>query len=361
MIAQSAMGCRDTILQGVYVNPTPVVNISANAVCLGDEATFSNSTVPSNNTIVQWNWVFGDGALADVFEPSHTYSNYGPFTVELTAVSDSGCIGSSTTDIEVYPYPTAAFSSSDNEGCAPVEIAFEDESTIPANYSIANYQWIYGDGATGVGVNTSHTYNGPGIYDVSLVVTSAGGCVDTLTIADAMSIYVTPTPGFTYRPTEPSMLDPRIRFTNTTVNGISYAWEFGDGSSSTMVNPINTYMEEGDYLVTLTATNGICEATITENLHIDPVTFIYIPNSFTPNLDRLNDGFIPKGIGIQKFSMYIYDRWGKELYFTSNMDDPWNGIYKGMECPSDTYVYRVDIIDVKGENKSYCGSVNLIR
>jgi gliding motility-associated-like protein len=111
----------------------------------------------------------------------------------------------------------------------------------------------------------------------------------------------------------------------------------------------------------LTATNNICFSTITQNVHIDPETFIYIPNSFTPNGDRLNDGFTAKGIGVEGFSMAIYDRWGTELYYSATIDQPWNGTYKGKDCPVETYVYRIDIVDVMGENRSFSGSVNLVR
>ncbi len=362
LISQSDVGCRDTVQFGVYVNPTPVVDISANDGCLGDGAFFTNSTVPNDNTIAQWNWDFGDGINADVFEPIHTYSAYGNYTTQLTAVTDSGCVGISTTDLEIYPYPTAAFSFSEYEGCAPVLVNFADESTVPTNYSIGSYEWLFGDGTTASSISPNHTYTSPAIYDLSLIVTTAGGgCADTLTLPGAMSIYVTPTASFTYGPTDATMLDPRIRFNNTTVNGVDYDWDFGDGNFSTETDPMNSYPAEGDYLVTMLAINGICTATISQIVHIDPETFIYIPNSFTPNGDRLNDGFTAKGIGIEKFSMSIYDRWGKELFFSARIDSPWNGTYKGMDCPVEVYVYRVDIIDVKGENRSFCGSVNLVR
>jgi gliding motility-associated-like protein len=362
LITQSNQGCRDTLEIEVFVNPTPVVDISAQDVCFGDSTSFTNATVPNDNTIAQWNWNFGDGLNEDAFEPFHIYSFYGSYTAELTAVSDSGCVGSATTDLEVYPYPTSVFSFSDDEGCTPVEIDFTDESTIPTDYSIGSFEWLFGDGATSNSQLPSHTYVSPSIYDVTLITTTAGGgCADTLTRTDAISIYVTPDANFFHSPTNATMLDPRIRFTNTTINGVEYLWDFGDGSISTMVEPMNVYAEEGDYLVMLTATNGICFSTITQNVHLDPETFIYIPNSFTPNGDGLNDGFTAKGIGVEDFSMAIYDRWGTELYYSAIIDQPWNGTYKGKDCPVETYVYRIDIVDVKGENQSFSGSVNLVR
>ncbi|MGB1316696.1 MAG: PKD domain-containing protein, partial [Flavobacteriales bacterium] len=362
LISQSDQGCRDTIVGSVHVNPTPEVSISAPDGCFGDQTAFTNSTVPNDGTINQWNWTFGDGAVGDQMEPTHIYNAYGGFAPELTATSDSGCVGLGRTDLEIYPYPTAEFSFSDNEGCTPIEIGFEDQSSIDPNYAIGSYQWSFGDGSTSNQVSPNHTYVLPGIYDIELVVTTQiGGCADTIIKEGAISIYVTPEASFTHRPTNATMLDPRIRFNNTTSNGVEYFWDFGDGNTSTEEDPRNSYPAEGDYLAMLTATNGVCTSTFTQNVHIDPETFIYIPNSFTPNEDRLNDGFTAKGIGIEDFSMIIYDRWGKELYYTARMEQPWDGKYKGKDCPQDSYVYRIDILDVRGEEKSFCGNVTLVR
>jgi gliding motility-associated-like protein len=362
LIAQSAMGCRDTSIRTIYVNPTPLVAIASGDVCLGDATSFTNSTVPNDNTIASWNWTFGDGQVANAFEPGHVYSTFGNFNVQLTATSDSGCVGVSSTSLDVYPYPSVAFGFSDVEGCAPMNIEFINQTSINSNYSIASYEWIFGDG-TGINLsNPEHIYNSPGIYDVSLIATTAGGgCTDTLILSQALTIYITPTADFDYRPGDPSMLDPKIRFNNTSVNGVTYSWDFGDGGVSSLVEPEHTYLAEGDYLVTLTAMNGICASSITQTIQIDPETFIYIPNSFTPNNDRINDQFIAQGIGIEKFTMAIFDRWGTELFYTADILDAWDGRYKGKESPIGTYVYIIEIVNVKGEPKRFTGSVNLFK
>mgnify|MGYP000020582952 CR=1 FL=1 len=362
LMSQSAIGCTDTLSQLVYVNPTPVVNFTVQDGCVGDELSVVNNTVPNDNTIAQWDWTFGNGDEGAGFAPSYAYDAFGRYVVELTAVTDSGCVSASIENVEVYPYPSVAFSFTDNEGCAPVSIGFTSKSKIPAGYEMSNYQWNFGDGGTASGPSVAYTYNTTGTYDVSLSVTTVGsGCTDTLTMTDAMSIFITPNVSFSHSPTDATMLDPRIEFNNTTNNGVEYEWDFGDGNTSNDVNPMNSYPEEGDYLVTLTATNGICSATTVGTVQIDPETFIYIPNAFTPNQNRLNDGFTAKGIGIESFSMSIFDRWGTELYYTANIEEPWYGTYKGKEVQSDGYVYRIDIVDVNGENKSFCGIVTLIR
>lgn len=362
LIAQSAEGCRDTVEHEIYVNPTPVADIVFTNVCIGESSAFTNSTIPNNNTIVQWDWTFGDGQSSDVFEPAHVYTSTGNYTVQLTAHSDSGCVGTAAVNLEVYPYPEPLFTFSDTEGCSPVSIEFEDESSIQSGYSIGSYEWIFGDGETATVASPTHMYDTAGVYDLSLILTTAeGGCKDTLTLNDLITVYITPEASFTYSPENATMLDPRIFFTNTSSNGTEFEWDFGDGYFSNEENPLHSYALDGDYLVNLHVLNGICSDRTSQMIHIDPETFVYIPNTFTPNGDGLNDGFTAKGIGIESFTMAIFDRWGKELYYTADISKPWNGIYLGREVPNETYVYRIGIKNVKGEVETYSGNVNVLR
>lgn len=362
MIAQTAVGCRDTVQHLVSVNPTPVVSISGADGCAGSDISFTNGTMPNDNTIAVWEWSFGDGSVSNLSEPSHAYADLGTYMVQLEATSDSGCVGSGSTTVEVYPYPQTAFTFSAYEGCTPIAISFENQSSISSGYSIGGYEWVFGDGNSSSEENPTHTYVTSGNFDVSLITTTQGtGCSDTLTLGQLMSIYLTPQASFGYNPTNATMLDPRINFVNTSTNATEYIWDFGDGNSSDLANPVNSYPEDGDYTVTLIANNGICTSSTTQRVHIKPETFVYIPNAFSPNGDGLNDTFIPKGIGIERFSMTIYDRWGKELYYTNNLDEPWRGWFNGLELPNDSYVYWIEILDVLDETRTYRGNVNLVR
>ncbi|MFM1876495.1 MAG: hypothetical protein RL266_2232 [Bacteroidota bacterium] len=362
MIAQTAVGCRDTVQHIVSINPTPVVSVSASTSCVNSDVSFINGTLPNDNTISQWVWDFGDGSSSNLADPTHAYADHGTYTFQLQAVSDSGCVGVGSNSVEIDPYPQSSFSFSGYEGCAPIAISFTDQSSITSNYSIGSYQWLFGDGSSSSESDPTHTYASSGNFDVSLITTTAGtACSDTLTLTGVMNIYLTPEASFYHSPESATMLDPRIYFINTSTDATNYVWDFGDENSSVLANPVNSYPAEGDYTVTLVATNGICTSSTSQRVHIDPETFVYIPNAFSPNGDGLNDTFIPQGIGIERFNMAIYDRWGKELYFTNSIDEPWRGWYNGLELPNDSYVYRIEILDVKEEIKTYCGSVNLVR
>ena len=90
--------------------------------------------------------------------------------------------------------------------------------------------------------------------------------------------------------------------------------------------------------------------------------YYYLPNSFTPNGDGFNDEFLGKGVGIAKFDLAIYDRWGIELFSTNNYREGWEGRYKsGKYVPLGVYVYRVFIIGESGEEIEKIGKVTLLR
>ena len=93
---------------------------------------------------------------------------------------------------------------------------------------------------------------------------------------------------------------------------------------------------------------------------------LFIPNSFTPNGDGLNDEFFPKGYGFGKdnFSFFIFNRWGELLYESHSKLAPWNGNFKGENVPNGTYVWRLEFNGINGINgilHQEVGKVNLIR
>jgi gliding motility-associated-like protein len=89
---------------------------------------------------------------------------------------------------------------------------------------------------------------------------------------------------------------------------------------------------------------------------------IFIPNSFTPDEDNLNDVFTPKGTGISEFSMLIYNRWGELIFETNDIDIGWDGTdYKRQVVPNGVYLYKIDYRFFTGERETKTGSVTLIR
>lgn len=90
-------------------------------------------------------------------------------------------------------------------------------------------------------------------------------------------------------------------------------------------------------------------------------SFLWVPNSFTPNSNSTNDYFRPYGININQFQMTIYNRWGEKIFITRNLEEGWDGRYKGKESQIGVYIYKIIYKDVSNEEKNIVGKVSLIK
>lgn len=112
------------------------------------------------------------------------------------------------------------------------------------------------------------------------------------------------------------------------------------------------------YYVLFTDQNG-CTDQDTVNIIYDP--FIYVPNTFTPDGDEFNNGFRLVGGNMRSFELNIFNRWGELIYTIVDLDDFWDGTYKGIMCQDGTYVWKLKVIDLNGIPSEYTGHVNLLR
>lgn len=156
--------------------------------------------------------------------------------------------------------------------------------------------------------------------------------------------------------------DLPITFQNTSTGAETYQWNFGDGHSSTVVHPNNTYDVPGTYTVTLIATNDIgCKDTVQKPITIEEEYWVYIPNTFTPDGNMVNNYFEISTINISQIDVWIYNRWGQCVYNTSNLRDKWDGTYKDFPVPDGTYTYKVHYVSKSGFEETLLGHVNVLR
>jgi gliding motility-associated-like protein len=118
-----------------------------------------------------------------------------------------------------------------------------------------------------------------------------------------------------------------------------------------------------NYNVSLTATDDFgCQSEVTRIVNIHPEYTIFIPNSFTPDSDGLNDVFEAEGTGIVEFEMKVFDRWGGVIFESSSIDLGWNGNnYSGLPTDNGVYLYHVALYDYNGRLWVYNGDINLTR
>jgi len=243
--------------------------------------TFTDQSLTGGNTITSWLWSFGDGATSTLPSPSHTYTTVGTFTVSLTVTNPAGNDTRTRTNYVTTtpsPLPVAGFVGVPTSGVAPLTVNFTDQST-QGSTPIAGRLWDFGDGGTSTALNPAHIYANPGSYTVVLSVSSPSGddnegkssyiTVTAAPVAPTVDFVASPTGGF---------VPLTVNFTDQSTDGgspiLSWAWNFGDGGSSTVQNPTHQYLTEGAYTVSLTATNGAGSNTTTKTSYI---TAAHIP------------------------------------------------------------------------------------
>lgn len=201
-----------------------------------------------------YSWNFGDGSTSTEMSPSHKYSSTGNYSVSLTATGN-GLTDTKTTTINVVMTPpTASFTTQYTTYDVGEYINFTNQSQ-----NAVSYYWEFGNGATSTLKNPTHSYSAEGSYNVKLTATADNGLTDRYT--KTLNVVLTPpTASFTTQYTTYGV-NEQISLVNNSQNSISYYWEFGDGNTSTLSNPIHSFSAEGSYNIKLTATaeNGLTD------------------------------------------------------------------------------------------------------
>jgi gliding motility-associated-like protein len=362
LIVTTDSGCVDTFYSDVIVHPNPNPLFLSNDVCLYDTTVFVNASFIVSGVISQYFWNFGlPNLLNNSFDSSLVYPTHGQYLVTLSAISDMGCIDSISRIVNVWPKPIPDFNSNILSGCYPVSPTFTNTSTIEGG-SISDFIWEFGNGVLTSETNPTFSYpNVAGTYSITLIAISNMGCDSTITKVDYITVNPQPIAEFRYIPPFPTIVESTVQFINLSFLGNSYFWNLGDGNFSMVESPNHTYAQDtASYYVTLVTTNQFgCVDSITHKLTIGPTFTIFIPNTFTPNGDGVNDIFKVYGTGITEVNMKIFDRWGL-LTFQQGDLKPMNVGWNGGNSPvNGTYVYEIDVRDIFGEWHLIYGKVNI--
>ncbi len=366
-LTASSEYCFDKVTSASFeVFPTPVADFTINPAedgCTGETIEFTYAEVVTNETF-KWNFD-GSADTSTLSNPTHVYSQAGTYNVYLH-VDKYICDNDTSIQLTINPRPSPDFNADVLNGCAPVTIEFEDLSTDVQTG--ATYEWNFGDGSTSdINGNTSHVFNQAGLFNVSLSINNTERCGETVIKTNYVQINPDPIGGFEPDPPITTMDNPTIVFINTTLSDsaiASYEWDFGDNSSLNYdENPLHNYSSAGEYDVMLVVEtiNG-CQDTVFGKVALTEEAVLFIPNAFTPNGDGTNDKFEIKGTPIADYNLYIYDRWGKQIWSTHNFETHWDGTDKGgSPVPTGSYVYHIAGTDYLKQQVSYQGTVTVIR
>ena len=269
----------------ITTDPLPISNYTYTV----DDLTMYFTNTSQNATSYYWD--FGDGFDSFEQDPVHTYSVAGTYLVTLTATSHCGSV---TRTYTVTTAPAAMFSAEPTSGCATLQVNMVNESSSNA----VTYQWSFPGGAPAASNQPEPTvyYSVPGVYSITLVAFNSSGS-STFTRTSYITVSTIPAPGFNFTSTGLA-----VSFNNTSVNGTSYLWEFGDGTTSTLQNPTHTYANGGTYTVKLTTTNACGSTSITKTVSLIPAPEASFTTSGSPGCAPQTVTFTNTSIGATSFN-----------------------------------------------------------
>lgn len=347
---------------GLFKGPKGKIMTIANNPCTPQQSyTFRSNA--ADFTSIQW--YFGEGASTEQANTNGTfnitYSTPGLKTVVLQLKNNIGCsvVETSTFMVGLRPNPPN-LSANKADFCLTDTISL----STPAQTDVT-YKWSGPGGFTSTEREPTIPVTSPAVAGLYSLIISRGDCSTASESITIPEIYKNPVAAFRTDPTIPAKLSfpATIKFFNQSTDADSYLWDFGDGTTSTEENPEHTYTGKGNYDVTLTAIKtNVCTASLVQGKFlISEVGAIFIPNTFTPNNDSINDEFVVNMNNIKTFQIQIFNRYGILMYSSQNLVENWDGTYKNEQVPVGTYYYVLDAIDFDNNLIKKSGSVTILR
>ncbi|MFM8431164.1 MAG: PKD domain-containing protein, partial [Bacteroidota bacterium] len=271
LIARESNGQSDTltISNFITVHDTPVAAFTGNgslAQCLdGNIFHFDNQQQPGETYL----WDFNDGTTSTIADPDHTFTQAGQYNITLLTTNGFGCTDQITRPayVTVFPEPDATVNANTTFSCNTNTVFQFNTSTN----GITSYRWNFGDGRSSTSASPSHQYTSPGSYNVSVILTSDHGCIDTtevpLNIRIGAGYYVS------IGVDEDSVcMGQPITFRNPNYNIAACTWNLGDGTTSgNVIPPPHVYANPGTYQVQLLITDSTgCQFSATRQVTVFP-------------------------------------------------------------------------------------------
>jgi gliding motility-associated-like protein len=348
------------------IGKTPVLNftVTPNNLCTAQQSfTITNNSTDYNSL----SWDFGTGASitgATTNGPfTVTYTSFGDKKITLTATGDLSC---TTVFTQTFNVPQKPVLTQLNKINGPYCIG---DTIVMSTNTLANtiYTWTgpnnFASNQPSIRIPITGT-SVAGTYSLTITqgLCSSDAVSTTINAADIIPV---PVAAFDASPAIPgtASVPLTVSFKNLSTNADSYLWDFGDGSTSTLVNPQHLYTKKGSFTVKLTATNkGACTNTISlGKLVLRYDVAVFIPNTFTPNSDGINDDFGVKITNLKNYRIQIFNRYGQQLYEAKDILKRWDGLFNGNPVPVGTYYYVITGISLNDDALKEGGYVTVLR
>lgn len=347
----SINGCKATTTVSVTVNPSPAITVTGASVCTGGSATLRVTGAYT------YAWSPKDG-INSTTESEVIATPNSSITYTVIGTDKNGCKDTATALLTVNPTPVITVT--------PAQICPGDTATLTAA-GADSYLWSPDYKLSSTTSNPVESYTRVATsYQVK--GTNSFGCSSTASVK--VSFYPTPTAYIVANPNPASVYDPTINFKSNSNGAVTWHWFYGDpnNSESTTENGFFIYPKENaTYPVMLVVTNQYgCVDTTELDVYIKDGFSIYVPNTFTPNDDDVNDVFFASGNGIDEkdYLMRIFDRWGNMIWKSNTWGESWDGKANGGNklAQIDTYVWKIDVKEKDTPTvHHFVGHVNIVK
>jgi len=364
LIVKSTSFCSDTLTKNIVVYDKPNTQFTIANQCQFVNASPLNSTttaIPATLSTMSWSWDFGDGGTSNVQNPTYSFNTAGAYTIQLIATTDKACTDTFSSPIVINPKPVASYDS--EVACLTQPTSFTDTSSVSSGV-ITNWAWNIPGSPTVP--NPVYTFPTGGTFPITLIVTTDSACTDDTTIS--ITVRPLPIPDFNFAPQEIFVFDTKVCFSNASSGAVGYLWDFdfaGPDGTSILTSPCTVTFpddSERNYNVKLVAVNQYgCKDSVYKEVSILDGFILYAPNTFTPNGDGKNELFKVYVEGIVEYEIFVFNRWGEEIYHSTDPTDSWDGMHNGLMSQTDAYVYRIIVKSKNNVIKEYIGQIKITK
>jgi len=360
LVTVSNLGCTsDTFRRTITVANKPSATFSyTGRACVDSGFSFTSSYTTATNTT--WRWNFGDGNTGNISTGNttvHAYStSLSNIIVKHVVDIGQGCVSDTVfqTIPLVHPNPTVSFTIKKDTVCENKPVLFTSNTG-----GISSWNWNFGNGIGNAVPPFTRTYTSAGSYPIRLTVTDTNGC-GSLAVTDNLQVYPVP---LVNAGTDKLIQTGTAVLLNATVSPVlpfNYLWTPASSlNSAGILQPLASPTSTTNYV--LLAEDPVSHCSGTDDVTVNVVSKLFIPNAFTPNGDGKNEKWVIPGIALYpEATVTIYNRYGQKIVESKNYSNqPWDGNYQGKKQPMGSYVYLIVLHDNK--NQVFKGQVTIIR
>jgi gliding motility-associated-like protein len=358
LIVNRGLLCADTATSLVHIyHSIAGGDFQAGNVCLGDSVQFKDFSLLTEGPETSRKWYFGDGLIDSVqSNPLHLYTLAKNYDVTFVAYNKNGCTDTVNKTITIYPIP---ISNAGNDTSICNGVTFQLHGTGGGSYLWNNTSELSCTACSNPFVSPAQSsYYG-------LTVTSAFNCKAKDSVYVTVRPVIIPSGNFTYS----GRCSDHVMFYGMADNfdyfcrkNVKWQWDFGDGTNADIQNPTHQYSGLGPYIVSLKVSDDspVYQETLTLLPGDSCLKNIFIPNTFTPNGDNVNDILYLRTLNVKKIIFRIYNRWGEEIFRTYDLHEGWDGTYKGEKLTPQVFVYQAQVVFYDDTEVVKKGNITLV-